>query len=179
MRRSTFGFAVFLGDNIVSWSSKRQPIVSRSSVEAKYHVVADGVTEAAWLRRLLQELHSSLKRSTLVYCDNVSAMYLSTNPVQHQHEACGARSPFSTSFASVSLSMMCGSFMSRPLLSSPTSSPRASLRRCSRSFGRVSTSVVARVSTAGVLELLCFPYCNGLSISQPWLGFHSLTVIAL
>ena len=84
MRRSTFGFVVFLGDSTVSWSSKRQPVVSRSSAEAEYRVVADDVAKAAWLRRLLQELHSSLTRSTLVYCDNDNAMYLSTNPVQHQ-----------------------------------------------------------------------------------------------
>jgi hypothetical protein len=45
--------------------------------------VANGVAEACWLRQLLQELHSPLSRATLVYCDNVSVVYLSTNPVQH------------------------------------------------------------------------------------------------
>jgi hypothetical protein len=68
----------------VSWSSKRQPVISRSSAEAEYRAVANGVAEAAWLRQLLAELHSPLSRSTLVYCDNISAVYLSTNPVQHQ-----------------------------------------------------------------------------------------------
>jgi hypothetical protein len=46
--------------------------------------MANGVAEACWLQQLLVELHSPLSRVTLVYYDNVSAVYLSTNPVQHQ-----------------------------------------------------------------------------------------------
>jgi hypothetical protein len=83
-RKSTSGFGVFLGDNLVSWASKRQHTVSRSSAEAEYRAVANVVAESCWLRQLLQELHRPIARSTIVYCDNVSAMYLSSNPVQHQ-----------------------------------------------------------------------------------------------
>jgi hypothetical protein len=82
--RSSSGYAVFLGTNLISWSSKRQNVVSRSSVEAEYRAVANGVAEACWLRQLLQELRAPLTKSTLVYYDNVSAIYLSTNPIQHQ-----------------------------------------------------------------------------------------------
>ena len=83
-RRSTSGFAVFLGDNLVSRSSKRQPTISRSSAEAEYRAVANTIAETTWLRQLLQEMHIPLKRATVVFCDNVSAVYLSSNPVNHQ-----------------------------------------------------------------------------------------------
>ncbi|GJU37558.1 ribonuclease H-like domain-containing protein [Tanacetum coccineum] len=83
-RKSTSSYYVFLGDNLLSWSAKRQHTISCSSAEAEYRDVANVVAETAWIRNLLRELHSSLLTATLVYCDNVSAVYMSANPVQHQ-----------------------------------------------------------------------------------------------
>lgn len=83
-RRSTSGFCIYLGDNLISWSAKRQLTVSRSSAEAEYKGVANAVAEACWLRNLLLEMDYHIPQATIVYCDNISAVYLSSNPVQHQ-----------------------------------------------------------------------------------------------
>ncbi|GJS27463.1 ribonuclease H-like domain-containing protein [Tanacetum coccineum] len=83
-RRSTSGYYVFLGNNLLSSPFMRQPMLSHSSAEAEYRGIANAVAETCWLRNLLRELHTPLSSSTLVYCDNVSAVYLSCNPVQHQ-----------------------------------------------------------------------------------------------
>ncbi|GKD06661.1 ribonuclease H-like domain-containing protein, partial [Tanacetum coccineum] len=72
------------GDLIRLCMEVLQPMLSRSNVEAEYRGIANAVAETCWLRNLLRELHTPLSSATLVYCDNVSVVYLSSNPVQHQ-----------------------------------------------------------------------------------------------
>jgi hypothetical protein len=69
---------------MVSWSAKWQTGISRSSAEAEYRAIANGVAEATCLRQLLHELQTPPSWCTLVYCNNISVVYLSTNPVLHQ-----------------------------------------------------------------------------------------------
>lgn len=83
-RRSTSGYCVFLDDSLISWLSKRQPTVSRSSAEVEYRAMANAVAECTWLRQLLAELRCSTTKASVVFCDNVSATYLSANPVHHR-----------------------------------------------------------------------------------------------
>ena len=83
-RRSTSGFCIFLGDSLVSWSAKRQTVVSRSSAEAENRGVANAVAECTWLRQLLRELHCNVPKATVAYCDNVSSVYMARNPVHHR-----------------------------------------------------------------------------------------------
>jgi hypothetical protein len=119
----------FSGDNLIFWLLKHQNIIFQSSAEAEYRVVANYIAKASWLRKLLQELHSPLRRSTLVYCDNISVVYLSTNPIQHQHTK--------------HIAFMCFMFLHHCSLQ--TFSPKGFCLWSSESFGLVSTSVVARV----------------------------------
>jgi len=83
-RRSTSGFCVFLGSSLISWSSKRQTTVSRSSAEAEYRAIANAVSECSWLRQLLGELLYTVPSATVAFCDNISSVYMSRNPVHHR-----------------------------------------------------------------------------------------------
>jgi hypothetical protein len=82
-RRSTSGFCVFLGNCLISWSAKKQPVVSRSSTEAEYRSMAIATVELYWLRMLFKDLSIPLLHAPILWCDNVSALALASNPVYH------------------------------------------------------------------------------------------------
>ncbi|XP_028125088.1 uncharacterized protein LOC114322022 [Camellia sinensis] len=82
-RHSTFGYYVFLGSNLISWSSKKQSTVSRSLTEAEYRSLAHTIAELTWLQMLLADFHIPQPSPHVLWYDNMSALSLAANPVFH------------------------------------------------------------------------------------------------
>jgi hypothetical protein len=82
-RRSTSGYTFPLGSATVAWSSKKQPTVPLSSIEAEYQGAAVGTCEAIWLKRLLKDLHEEVSDPMMIYPDNLSSIQLAKDPVFH------------------------------------------------------------------------------------------------
>lgn len=82
-QKSTSGFAVFLGANLVSWACRKQRTVARSSTEAEYKGLADVADEVTWVVSLLRELGLPPDTPPRLWCDNLGATYLCSNPVFH------------------------------------------------------------------------------------------------
>ncbi|GKV44791.1 hypothetical protein SLEP1_g51949 [Rubroshorea leprosula] len=82
-RRSTTGFCIFLGANCISWSSKKQSTIARSTAEAEYRALATTTAELVWITYLLRDIGLSLLNPPQVFSDNISALHMSINPVFH------------------------------------------------------------------------------------------------
>nr|XP_043625457.1 uncharacterized mitochondrial protein AtMg00810-like [Erigeron canadensis] len=83
-RRSVTGFAVYMGDSLVSWKSKKQSVVSRSSAEAEYRALASLTCEVMWFQNLLRDLEVKVKVAVSLFCDNKVALQIASNLVFHE-----------------------------------------------------------------------------------------------
>ena len=70
IKRSLTSYAVYLGDSLISWRSKKQGIISRSSAEAKYRAMASVAYEITWVLQLLKDLRIEHSRPAMLFCDN-------------------------------------------------------------------------------------------------------------
>ncbi|CAL8115735.1 unnamed protein product [Prunus armeniaca] len=83
-RRSVIRYCVFLGNSLISWKSKKQSTISRSSAEAEYRSMAAITCELTWIRYVLQDLQVYHSGPAHVYCDNQAAIHIAANPVFHE-----------------------------------------------------------------------------------------------
>ena len=83
-RRSVIGYCIFLGNSLVSWRSKKQTNVSRSSAETEYRAMENTCLELSWIRYILQDLRVSQKTPASLFCDNQAALYIAASPVYHE-----------------------------------------------------------------------------------------------
>ena len=82
-RKSTIGYRTYVWTNLVTWRSKKQNVVSRSSTEAEYRAMANDVCELLWLQQILSELYLPINLPIKLYYDNKAAISIAHNPIQY------------------------------------------------------------------------------------------------
>ena len=80
-RRLTTGYCTFLRGNLVTWRSKKQNVVARSSAESEFRAIAQGLCELLWLEIILDDLRIKWDDPMKLYCDNKSAINIAHNPI--------------------------------------------------------------------------------------------------
>ena len=83
-RKSISSYVFMLSEATISWSSKKQPVVSLSTTEAEFIAATESSCQAVWLRRILETVGRNQINPTVIYCDNSSTIKLSRNPVLHR-----------------------------------------------------------------------------------------------
>ena len=81
--RSTTGYCTILGGNLVTWRSKKQSVVSKSSTEAEFRAMSKGIDEVMWIKYLLDNLQIPYIKPIIIRCDNKSAISIAHDPVDH------------------------------------------------------------------------------------------------
>lgn len=79
--KSLSGYAIFLGSSLISWKTKKQKTVSKSSAESEYRSMSYTTSELIWLEGLLQDLHVQVPLPIPFYCDNTSAQHIAENQI--------------------------------------------------------------------------------------------------
>ena len=82
-RWSTTSYCTFLRENLVSWRSKKQNVVARSSAEAKFRAIVAGICKLLWVKIILEDLKVQWSKPMKLYCDNKLEISIAHNPVQH------------------------------------------------------------------------------------------------
>ena len=85
-RRSTTRYCTFIGDNLVTWKSKKQKVVSCSSIEAEYRAMLKLTNELIWIKGILKYLSIETTTPMIMHCDNQAAIHIASNSIFHAEE---------------------------------------------------------------------------------------------
>ena len=98
-RKSVSGVCIFLRGNLITWSSRKQKVVAKSSAEAEYRALSSAATDLVWIQNILTKIGVNLSQTPVLWSDNLGAQGLACNPVYHaitkHRDRCAYYSKFS------------------------------------------------------------------------------------